>query len=78
MLVYVNATEHDFVTGGGLAQLVERVLSMHEVWGSIPQISNIMFCFQPSNQQPFSTLIQSFCPYYLYYYITPHNNNNKS
>ena len=24
---------------GGLAQLVERVLSMHEVWGSIPQSS---------------------------------------
>ena len=24
---------------GGLAQLVERVLSMHEVWGSIPQFS---------------------------------------
>ena len=24
---------------GGLAQLAERVLSMHEVWGSIPQFS---------------------------------------
>ena len=25
---------------GGLAQLAERVLSMHEVWGLIPQFSN--------------------------------------
>jgi hypothetical protein len=27
---------------GGLAQLAERVLSMHEVWGSIPQFSKFV------------------------------------
>jgi hypothetical protein len=26
---------------GGLAQLVERLLSMQEVWGSIPQFSKL-------------------------------------
>ena len=31
--------------GGGLAQLVERVLSMHEVGGSIPPTSTFPFTF---------------------------------
>ena len=30
---------------GRVAQLVERVLSMHEVWGSIPHLSILLLLF---------------------------------
>ena len=35
-------TRSQKVQEGDVAQLVERVLSMHEVWGSIPYLSNLL------------------------------------
>ena len=35
---------------GDIAQMVERSLSMREVWGSIPHISIPIFCLQNRNQ----------------------------
>jgi hypothetical protein len=43
---------NDFdIFDGGLAQLVERVLSMHEVWGSIPQFSIECTIFMTNEQR---------------------------
>ena len=45
IVMLVELSTEELVLIGGLAQLVERVLSMHEVSGSIPEFSSVyIFC----------------------------------
>ena len=47
-MLYVSDPHRNCIQSGAVAQMVERLLRMQEVWGSMPHCSNQIFFANPT------------------------------